>query len=247
MSLRHDQRDNERLWPRRGGGWRGLLTRMSGHRGSSRLAHSPGRVKGRARIALEVLGLMLMGLLVGACSPRTSGPGVAGASGDAATASTPAAGVGAPSGPSPKRTAELLKFSQCMQSHGISDFPDPSNGVLSIPANAGGDLDPRSPQFQAAQSACKKFMPGGNLTVRQQSTAALKYAECMRSQGLPDFPDPNGQGAIVTSGLGDLNPQSAQLQNAANACRSLEGPFKLQLGTGIPSGGGSGSGGASAG
>ncbi|MGH9090166.1 MAG: hypothetical protein ACRDZR_02110 [Acidimicrobiales bacterium] len=134
-----------------------------------------------------------------------------------------------------------------MQSHGIADFPDPSNGVLSIPANSGGDLNSQSPQFQAAQSACKKFMPGGNLTLGDQSAAALKYAECMRSHGLPDFPDPNGQGAIVTSGQGDLNPKSAQFQDAANACRSLSGPFKLQFGTGAPPSGGSGNGGASAG
>jgi hypothetical protein len=135
-----------------------------------------------------------------------------------------------------------------MQSHGITDFPDPVNGVLSLPANAGGDLDSRSPQFQAAQNACKKFMPGGNLTVGEESAAALKYAECMRSHGLHDFPDPNGQGEIITSGLGDLNPNSAQFQEAENACRSLAGPFKLQFGTGASPSGGSGSpNGASAG
>ncbi len=172
---------------------------------------------------------------------------MAGAGGNAASTSAPSAGSGASSGSSPTREAELLKFSQCMQSHGIADFPDPSNGVLSIPANSGGDLNSQSPQFQAAQSACKKFMPGGNLTLGDQSAAALKYAECMRSHGLPDFPDPNGQGAIVTSGQGDLNPKSAQFQDAANACRSLSGPFKLQFGTGAPPSGGSGNGGASAG
>ena len=183
-----------------------------------------------------------MGLLVAACSTTTTnGPGVAGADGNAASTSVPRLGAGASSSPSPERTAELLKFSRCMQAHGITDFPDPSNGVLSVPANAGGDLDPRSRQFQAAQSACKKFMPGGNLTVGEESTAALKYAECMRSHGLPDFPDPNGQGEIITSGLGDLNPNSAQFQDAENACRSLVGPFKLQFGTGAPPGGGSSS------
>ncbi len=200
---------------------------------------------------MGALGLITMGLLVAACTAGTIGPGVAGAGGNAASTSASPAGAGASSGPSPKREAELLKFSQCMQSHGITDFPDPSNGILSIPANSGGDLDPRSPQFQAAQSACKKFMPGGNLTLGEQSAAALKYARCMRSHGLPDFPDPNGQNAIITSGQGDLNPQSAQFQDAENACRSLAGPFKLQFGTGAPPSGGSGNGsligGASAG
>jgi hypothetical protein len=197
------------------------------------------------------MGPVAMGLLLAACSAGTSGPGVAGAGGNGSSISASPAGAGASSGPSPQREAQLLKFSQCMQSHGITDFPDPSNGVLSIPANAGGDLDPHSPQFQAAQSACKKFMPGGNLTLGEQSAAALKYAKCMRSHGLPDFPDPNGQGEIITSGQGDLNPQSAQFQDAETACRSLAGPFKLQFGTGVPPSGGSANGspngGASAG
>lgn len=56
----------------------------------------------------------------------------------------------------------LLKFSACMRSHGIGDFPDPSpDGRMTIKAGQGSDLNPNSPQFQAAQRACQKYMPGG--------------------------------------------------------------------------------------
>lgn len=55
---------------------------------------------------------------------------------------------------------QLLAFSKCMRAHGITDFPDPSNGGLpQIPLN--GDLDPNSPRFQADYGACKRHLPSG--------------------------------------------------------------------------------------
>jgi hypothetical protein len=61
--------------------------------------------------------------------------------------------------------ANALKFSQCMRSHGIADFPDPQTGqsggvAIKIHARAGGDLNPHNPQFQAAQAACQKILGG---------------------------------------------------------------------------------------
>jgi hypothetical protein len=60
-----------------------------------------------------------------------------------------------------KGLSALLKYSECMRSHGIANFPDPvSNGKgISIPAVTG--VDPQSPQFQSAQQACRSLMPGG--------------------------------------------------------------------------------------
>ena len=63
-----------------------------------------------------------------------------------------------------KALAQALKFSQCMRSHGISDFPDPQSqpgGGIRISIHAGpggGNLSPQSPQFQAAQNACQGIM-----------------------------------------------------------------------------------------
>lgn len=61
-------------------------------------------------------------------------------------------------------------------------------------------------------------------------SGALAYATCMRSHGVPDFPDPNGQGEFqlhtifkngrVTQGE-DLVPSSPAFQGAQRAC----GPF----------------------
>jgi hypothetical protein len=62
-----------------------------------------------------------------------------------------------------QNNAVLLKFAECMRDHGITNYPDPQRG-----GNVGNDVmnltgvDLNSPQFQAAQQACKKYqIPGG--------------------------------------------------------------------------------------
>lgn len=64
--------------------------------------------------------------------------------------------------PSPQQLAKAkaaaLKFSQCMRSHGVKDFPDPdfSGGAvrLKIGSRPGSNLDPNNPTFKKAQAAC---------------------------------------------------------------------------------------------
>jgi hypothetical protein len=65
--------------------------------------------------------------------------------------------------------AQALKFSECMRSHGITNFPDPqvssSGGGTRIGISLGGggkgssNLNPDNPQFQAAQKACQALLP----------------------------------------------------------------------------------------
>ena len=58
--------------------------------------------------------------------------------------------------------ARALRYSECMRSHGIADFPDPnSQGGIAVRSTPGSDLDPHNPRFQAANSACQHIMPGG--------------------------------------------------------------------------------------
>lgn len=117
-----------------------------------------------------------------------------------------------------------------MRSHGIADYPDPSgNGSVTIHVKPGSDLNPDSPQNQAAQTACKSLRPGGNLLPAQEAAAnakALKYSQCMRSNGIADFPDPNGQGTLtINEGTGDLDPNSTRFKAAERACQSLDTGF----------------------
>ena len=54
----------------------------------------------------------------------------------------------------------MLKFAQCMRSHGVPKFPDPkAGGLLKLGSKSG--VDPNTPAFQAAQKTCQKLVPGG--------------------------------------------------------------------------------------
>ena len=73
---------------------------------------------------------------------------------------------------------QALRFSRCMRAHGVPNFPDPSvkshgSGVaITIRMKGGsGGIDPRSPQFQAAQNACRSIlpMPGKNASASSQN------------------------------------------------------------------------------
>jgi hypothetical protein len=90
-----------------------------------------------------------------------------------------------------------LKFSECMRANGLSAFPDPdASGALTIDGVVNGSsLDPNSAAWKQAMSACKDLEPagftGGNGPVTpQQHEARLKFAQCIRDNGVPDFPDP---------------------------------------------------------
>ncbi len=50
---------------------------------------------------------------------------------------------------------------------------------------------------------------------RPATREALKFSECMRANGEPNFPDPNGQGVIQGSGI---DPKSPAFQKAQKAC-----------------------------
>ncbi len=57
--------------------------------------------------------------------------------------------------------SQALRFSECMRSHGVLNFPDPlvAQGGKAVGFRMPG-VDQSSPQFQAAVQACRKFEPG---------------------------------------------------------------------------------------
>ncbi len=124
--------------------------------------------------------------------------------------------------------AAALRFADCMRSNGVPDFPDPLQG--------GGfqrisGLDKNSPALQAAQKACAKLAPGSGpprALSESQKLAALAFAKCMRSHGMPNFPDPTLsrsptglalylQGMMFPVGAG-LNPGSPAFQRSMATC-----------------------------
>jgi len=84
---------------------------------------------------------------------------------------------------------QALEYVQCLRSHGVPNFPDPSPGGR-LP-NVPSDIDTAAPAFRSAQNACARLMPGGGGRVTaSQSGALLAVARCMRKHGLPSFSDP---------------------------------------------------------
>ncbi len=67
---------------------------------------------------------------------------------------------GHPKPPSEAQKQKMLAFSQCMRSHGITNFPDPTfqNGRAGLMISASSGIDPNSPAFKQAQQACGSIM-----------------------------------------------------------------------------------------
>ena len=63
--------------------------------------------------------------------------------------------------------------------------------------------------------------PGGAATLTLKSADAAKFAACMRAHGVPNFPDPNTQGAISIGPGSGIDPGSAKFNAAQQHCRKL--------------------------
>lgn len=53
------------------------------------------------------------------------------------------------------------------------------------------------------------------------TAAFVKFAACMRADGVPSFPDPTGGGGIHISSSSGINPASPAFQAAQSKCRHL--------------------------
>ena len=130
------------------------------------------------------------------------------------------------SGGSGNNVAQAVKFAQCMRANGVSQFPDPdASGALTIDGVVNGSsLDPNSATFQQAISACKDLEPPGfmgNTRSAQQQEAALKFAQCMRDNGVPDFPDPTANGPIIdTTRIPSMAGKDARSDPGFNAAKN---------------------------
>lgn len=131
-----------------------------------------------------------------------------------------------------------LRFAQCMRSHGVPNFPDPSGGQLDLrvqqtPTSMSvNGVQVNGPAFKSAMNSCKSDLPnGGHPTATQTAKArsqALAMSKCMRSHGVPNFPDPTFQsgpdgGVGVRIGGAGIDPSSPAFQAAAKACGSIFG------------------------
>ncbi|MGN6869327.1 MAG: hypothetical protein ACTHMY_13090 [Solirubrobacteraceae bacterium] len=105
----------------------------------------------------------------------------------------------------PASSGKALAFAKCMRSHGVSNFPDPTGGQLRLQvqktpnSTSVNGVEVNGPVFQSAMQACRSYLPnGGHPSAAQTAKVkaqALAMSRCMRSHGVPNFPDPQFQSA----------------------------------------------------
>ncbi len=143
------------------------------------------------------------------------------------------AGCGSSSSPSKTASnlaAAAISYADCMRSHGVPNFPDPSTsgGSVSISLKSSSGVNPASPAFHTAQTACGKLLPGGPPGSGQPTAAIeaqmLVISECMRAHGVSGFPDPTTtppsspagySGVIDRNGVSFVIPTTIDIQSPA--------------------------------
>lgn len=188
----------------------------------------PRRVPNGARTAAAIIATAGLALLAAACSSSPASTGASDPSTAGASTTSPSA----------------VAYSDCIRSHGVPSFPDPS-GNGQVPKASAQQLGVSSSQLQAAQTACQHLYPNsggsgvltkdaisaceetGNCSqplVQQAMTALRAYARCMRAHGVPNWPDPTidsegrpGVNLVAVPGNTDWN--GARISNIMQECQ----------------------------
>jgi hypothetical protein len=178
-----------------------------------------GRAWPRRAVVLAVTAGIV--LLVAACGGGSS----AGSGGSPTTGGSSAGSGGSPTTGGPTQAQQDLAFAQCMRSDGLPGFPDPS------PSGGFGNIsgEENGPHFETGYRACKHLLPaGGENKAQQNLVRLLQFAQCMRSHGVPTYPDPdpNAYNSISNTKINALhlagvNPNSPQVQAAVQTCERL--------------------------
>ena len=170
-------------------------------------------------VALALAGLI--GLVSAGCgsnaSPETDTASSTGSASSSGTTSSASSTGTTSSGAHKKLSArdKAVKFAECIRAHGVRDFPDPNEknqfeyGVSVTPA-----------VWTKATTACKDLQPPGTLSGKRtpkQQSASLRFAQCIRDNGVKDFPDPvNGEPLVNTYKIPSSNkPGGMAILNAA--------------------------------
>jgi hypothetical protein len=140
--------------------------------------------------------------------------------------------------------ASFVAYSACMRSHGVPNYPDPdSSGQLPKPDPH--HLGVSNAQLRSTQQACQHVLPstgraisGGSITqcmmaedcprslVLHLQNEERSFAGCMRSDGVPNWPDPtvdsHGRPVFAISISKDgFNPYSPPIWAKGNHCSHL--------------------------
>ncbi len=184
------------------------------------------------RAAALAAALIALGVLVAGCGGSSPSNGVASLGSHASKASTTSStAAGSTGGGESSPGSQAVAYTACVRAHGVPNFPEPQISTspgggsvkMAVPASIGGN-----PKFKSAQQACRKLLPGGgpggegnHQISPQEQSQYLKAAACIRSHGVPNFPDPTFSGGGVHIEHQNLNESSPAFKAAVHACESL--------------------------
>ena len=101
------------------------------------------------------------------------------------------------------------------------------------PRSASQQLGVSSSQFQAAERACQRLLPAGTDDqfppgeVQQLLIGMLRFSQCMRSHGVPNWPDPttDSEGRPIfplpAAGISRQQARSPRVTHAGDECQHL--------------------------
>jgi hypothetical protein len=175
--------------------------------------------------------LTALGFGLSACGGGSASPRVANVGSTTTSAQAPSTTAAGTIGNASAKYTAALPYVDCMRSRGVPNFPDPSaDGTLNVNFATGGragspmssGINRNSPQYISADSTCRRLLPGGVLTPAQNQealTKGLEFAQCMRSHGVRNFPEPNTAGVVRLAA--GVDPNSPQFQSAQKECQAL--------------------------
>jgi hypothetical protein len=145
-------------------------------------------------------------------------------SGHGATVPSLGGGSGTQASASPGSLTVARAAVACARKHGMPNVPDPvvgANGKVTIPGGAPTPI----PEVRSACAAQLRAVRADSSTLPNLSAsdmqAVLRWAACMRTHGLPRWPDPNAQGQFHVKSADAGTRVTGNRADAA--CRSLRG------------------------
>ncbi len=160
----------------------------------------------------------------------------------AACGGSPSSAGSSPDASGSTDLASAVAYSHCMRSKGVPNYPDPGSGGA-LPKVSAQQLGTSNSQLQEARRACQHLLPatGGSLNasslrqceltgdcpqalVRQALNEGLSFARCMRSHGVPSWPDPttDSEGRpyfdLSAHGFSRQQAHSPQIRAKVNEC-----------------------------
>jgi len=135
----------------------------------------------------RIIALILISICVAGGAAACSSAGASGSHGG-----------GSQAGGTEQAMTVMRQLAHCIRSHGMPGFPDP----VIDPLTGAPDFPQDSPDIpssiqQACHSIANRLPPDAQQSQPPTATsmqALLRFARCMRSHGIPNWPDPNALG-----------------------------------------------------